>query len=131
MLYSILFFTSVLFLMPTSGDYARCHDYGFNECTQDPNAQIIEVNIGSQGGCHYFCDGIPGCQFYAFYQNHPTTDLDCHIYGEPFNTYINHCNIRYGPRDKDNLSSKCLSPTPSPTPLSDLFISIGKESIQE
>ena len=114
MLYSILFFTSVLFLRPTSGDYSQCHDYGFNECTQDPNAQIGEINMGTQEKCHVFCELYDDCQFYAFRQNHPINDFDCHIYGEPFNTYIDHCNIRYGPRDEDNLlSNKCLSPAES------------------
>ena len=73
---------------------------------------IFSLNAGSQEKCQEFCNVMNNenynCQFYAFYKK-PIQNVDCHLYDEPFSAYINHCDRRIGPRNKETPST-CFNP---------------------
>merc|ERR1711973_6195 len=84
------------FLLQVNG-FTDCSDFFLGQCTGDLNAEIIQFNTGSQEKCQAHCELFDGCQFYSFYET-PTQNVDCHLFNEPFSAYVNHCNLRGGPK---------------------------------
>jgi len=99
------------FLLQVNG-FTDCSDFFLGQCTGDLNAEIIQFNTGSQEKCQAHCELFDGCQFYSFYES-PTQNVDCHLFNEPFSAYVNHCNLRGGPKIQDaaNQGSTCFSPS--------------------
>ena len=76
-----------------------------NDCTQDPDAEVIAFNTGSQQKCQLHCEIEEDCQFYSYHKN-PSQNVDCHLFREPFSVYVGHCDVRTGPLS-DDVPAKC------------------------
>merc|ERR1711872_1007822 len=85
-----------------------CHDYAVNECNKDKDGELLTLNAASQLNCHEYCKITEGCLFYSFYEK-PIQNVNCHLFGEPFHVYLNHCDVHSGPLTQ-NPTSKCLNP---------------------
>jgi len=92
----------------TFGQDPPCNDYAVNDCAQDEGAEIISFNTGSQLKCQQHCELFDDCQFYSFHKK-PTQNVDCHLFNEPFNVYLNHCDVRMGPLNQSP-PAKCMNP---------------------
>ena len=97
-----------LFLSSSMGQESPCNDYAVNDCTQDPDAEFLAFNAGSQVKCQKHCEIQEECQFYAYHKK-PTQNVDCHLFAEPFHVYAGHCDVSTGPLNQDPPGS-CLTP---------------------
>jgi len=91
-----------------SAQDSPCNDYAVNDCTQDPDAEFLAFNTGSQLKCQMHCEIEEECLFYAFHKK-PSQNVDCHLFKEPFSVYASHCDVRTGPLNQSP-PAKCLSP---------------------
>jgi len=91
------------------GQDSPCNAYAVNDCLQDPDAEIIAFNTGTQLKCQQHCEIEEECQFYSFHKR-PSQNVDCHLFREPFKVYLGHCNVRTGPLDQDPQNNECLIP---------------------
>jgi len=85
-----------------------CSGYSVNDCQGDVSAEIIQFTTRDLTKCQQHCALFDDCTFYAFYDN-PIQSVDCHIFREPFNAYLNHCNIRQGVKSGGS-NGNCITP---------------------
>ena len=96
-----------LFLSSSMCQESPCNDYAVNDCTQDPDAEFLAFNAGSQVKCQKHCEIQEECQFYAYHKK-PTQNVDCHLFAEPFHVYAGHCNVSTGPLNETSLAPALL-----------------------
>merc|ERR1711971_823269 len=91
--------------------FTDCSEFFVGDCTGDAPAEILRWNVGSQEKCQAHCSIEEDCKFYRFEAN-PGQDVDCHLFKEPFHAYVNHCNLRGGPkREEADQGSSCFDAT--------------------
>jgi len=91
--------------------FTDCSEFFLGACTGDEYAEFIQFNTGTQEKCQAHCEIEDSCQFYSFHTN-PTQNVDCHLFNEPFHAYVNHCNLRGGPkREGADQGSSCFEAT--------------------
>jgi len=91
--------------------FTDCSEFILGDCDGDANAVLMEFNTGTQQKCSAHCSIEENCQFYRFEEN-PSQGVNCYLFKEPFRAYVNHCNLRGGPRREGaDLGSSCFSPS--------------------
>merc|ERR1711936_538628 len=96
--------------LPIQG-FTDCSEFFLGGCSGDDYAAFIKFNTGSQDKCSAHCSIEESCEFYRFEEN-PTQGVDCYLFNEPFRAYVNHCNLRGGPkREGADQGSSCFSPS--------------------
>ena len=101
-----------LFLIPLHfvlSQQTPCYDFAVSDCYKDQNAELLAVNADSQLNCQEFCKITGGCLFYAYYESPPIQSVNCHLFKEPFNLYLDHCDVLSGSVSA-NPPAKCLDP---------------------
>merc|ERR1711971_1533354 len=88
--------------------FTDCSEFFLGACNGDDYAAFIKFNTGTQAKCQAHCTIEEDCQFYRF-EADPQQGVDCHLYDEKFSAYVNHCNLRGGPkREGANQGSSCF-----------------------
>merc|ERR1711971_1505715 len=77
--------------------FTDCSEFFLGACNGDDYAAFIKFNTGTQAKCAAHCGIEEDCQFYRF-EADPQQGVDCHLYDEKFSAYVNHCNLRGGPK---------------------------------
>ncbi|XP_023345168.1 uncharacterized protein LOC111714316, partial [Eurytemora carolleeae] len=102
----LLLYASVLLVSVHTVHSSSCTAFSVSECTGDGNAIYLELNT-SRDKCQQYCAIEDQCKFYR-YSDKPVQGVNCLLYQEPFRTYVGHCNVRSGPKEK---APNCLEPT--------------------
>merc|ERR1712198_510207 len=91
--------------------FTDCSEFFLGDCAGDANAVLMQFNTGTQDKCSAHCAIEENCLFYRF-EAFPSQGVDCYLFMEPFRAYVNHCNLRGGPRREGaDQGSSCFSPS--------------------
>merc|ERR1712037_337257 len=91
--------------------FTDCSEFILGDCSGDASAVLMQFNTGTQDKCSAHCGIEDKCQFYRFEAN-PSQGVNCYLFKEPFGAYVNHCDLRGGPkREGADQGSSCFSPT--------------------